>query len=174
MPDDALTGLLAEQVDCYRARDCTSLTAVDAAQEILALARGRVGDDDRVTFVHADLFSWRPGRAYDLVFLGFWLSHVPPDRFDGFWEVVGSALAPGGRVVLVDDSLRPPDELVEGEASATVLRRLEDGTPHRAVKVPYAPRELEERLSALGWDARVTPLSDAAFYWCVGTRKAIR
>lgn len=39
------------------------------------LARARVGDD-RVHFIHADLFSWTPDARYDVVFFGFWLSLV--------------------------------------------------------------------------------------------------
>src|SRR5690606_12014132 len=62
-----------------------SVTAVDGAPEMLARARARVGDD-RARFVQADLFSWRPERRYDVVFFGFWLSHVPPERFDAFWS----------------------------------------------------------------------------------------
>jgi trans-aconitate methyltransferase len=61
-------------------RRATSLTAVDAAPEMLALAEARVGEG-RVRFVQADLFSWRPERRYDTVFFGFWLSHVPRERF---------------------------------------------------------------------------------------------
>ena len=61
----------------------------------------------RVRFVEADLFAWRPDRRYDAVFFGFWLSHVPLERFDGFWALVADCLAPGGRVCFVDDA--PPD-----------------------------------------------------------------
>ncbi len=49
----------------------SSVTAVDAAPEMLALARARVGADrERVRFVQADLFDWRPGQRYDGVFMG--------------------------------------------------------------------------------------------------------
>jgi hypothetical protein len=30
-----------------------------------------------------------PDRRYDVVFFGFWLSHVPLERFDAFWSMVG-------------------------------------------------------------------------------------
>jgi demethylmenaquinone methyltransferase/2-methoxy-6-polyprenyl-1,4-benzoquinol methylase len=42
----------------------------------------------------------------------------------------------GGRVFFVDDNYRTADDLIEGESSSTILRRLNDGTPHRVVKVP--------------------------------------
>src|SRR3954452_15021188 len=69
-------------------QEATTVTAVDAAPEMLAIARKRVGDDDRVRFVLADLFAWRPDRRYDVVFFGFWLSHVPLERFAAFWALV--------------------------------------------------------------------------------------
>ncbi len=50
----------------------------------------------------------------------------------------------------VDDGYRAPEELIEGESSSTVLRRLNDGTAHRAVKVPHRADELEARLADVG------------------------
>jgi trans-aconitate methyltransferase len=64
------------------------VTAVDAAPEMLALARQRVRDLP-VEFVQADLFAWQPPRRYDTVFFAFWLTHVPPARSppSGPWSV---------------------------------------------------------------------------------------
>ena len=121
---------------------------------MLARAKARVGEE-RVRFLQADLFSWRPSRRYDVVAFGFWLSHVPRDRFEAFWSLVDECLEPAGRVFFVDDAFRPPEELIEGESSSTIQRRLSDGTPYRAVKVPYRPVELEEQLATLGW--RIQP-----------------
>jgi len=150
-------------------QDATSVTAVDAAPEMLAIARKTVGDDDRLRFVLADLFSWRPDRRYDVVFFGFWLSHVPLERFDAFWALVDDCLAPGGRVFFADDAYRTADELVEGAASSTIGRRLSDGSTHRAVKVPHTPRALERRLAQLGWEIAVSSTA-GPFYWGAGGR----
>ena len=120
-------------------------------------------------FIQADLFGWAPDRRYDVVFFGFWLSHVPLERFESFWSLVDAALEPDGRVFFADDAYRTPDELIEGESSSTIRRRLTDGTPHRAVKVPHDPRELEDRLAALGWRITVTRTS-GPFYWGAGSR----
>jgi len=149
-------------------RHAASLTAVDAAPEMLAIASSRVGPG-RVRFLQADLFDWRPDRRYDVVFFGFWLSHVPLERFESFWSLVDDALEPDGRVFFADDGYRTPDELIEGESSSTILRRLTDNTPHRAVKVPHDPRELEDRLARLGWRITVTQTS-GPFYWGAGGR----
>ncbi len=146
-------------------RQATSLTAVDASPEMLARARARVGE--RARFLRADLFGWTPDRRYDVVFFGFWISHVPLDRFEAFWSMIAAALAPGGRVFFVDDSYRPAEELIEGAASATVQRRLKDGTPFRAVKVPHRAPDLQARLGELGWEIAVTQTA-GAFYWGAG------
>jgi SAM-dependent methyltransferase len=147
-------------------RYATSVTAVDAAPEMLARAKARLGGD-RVRFVLADLFEWTPDRRYDVVFFGFWISHVPLDRFDAFWSFVADCLRPAGRVFFIDDAYRTPDELIEGESSSTIRRHLNDGTAYRAVKVPHSHVDLEDRLRRLGWQVEVTATSGLC-YWGQG------
>lgn len=149
-------------------RHATDVTAVDASPEMLAIAAARVGDE-RVRFIQADLFTWVPDRRYDVVFIGFWLSHVPPERFESFWSLVADGLKEEGRVFFADDWFHTPDELVEGPASSTIRRRLDDGRSYRLVKVPHRPADLEERLGRLGWRIKVTPTA-GPFYWGAGTR----
>ncbi|HEY7484741.1 MAG TPA: class I SAM-dependent methyltransferase [Streptosporangiaceae bacterium] len=150
-------------------RHAADVTAVDGSPEMLAIARDWVGDQP-VRFVTADLFSWRPDRRYDVVFFGFWLSHVPPERFVSFWELVADCLKPDGRVFFVDDDYRTADELIEGERSATIQRRLLDGTAYRIVKVPHRPADLERRLERLGWRIEVHPTTEGPFFWGAGGR----
>jgi SAM-dependent methyltransferase len=149
-------------------RHAASVTALDASPEMLAIARAEVRDH-RVRFVQTDLFAWEPDRRYDVVFFGFWLSHVPLERFAAFWDLVDACLAPGGRVFFADDAYRTPDELIEGAQSSTIRRRLNDGTAHRLVKVAHTPHELEARLASIGWDISVTPTA-GPFYWGAGGR----
>ena len=148
-------------------RHATSVTAVDASPEMLAIASARVSDE-RVRFIQADLFTWAPDRRYDVVFFGFWLSHVPLERFESFWALVADCVKADGRVFFVDDAYRTADELIYGASSSIIRRRLNDGTSYRAVKVPYEPKRLEERLEGLGWRITVTRTS-GPFYWGVGT-----
>lgn len=150
-------------------RHAQCVTAIDASPEMLAIASRQVGNDDRVRFVEADLFRWRPDRRYDVVFFGFWLSHVPLERFDAFWSMVAECLAPRGRVFFADDAYRTPDELIEGESSTTIRRRLEDGTGFRAVKVPHTASGLQRRLTEMGWQIEVRQTS-GPFYWGSGSR----
>jgi trans-aconitate methyltransferase len=157
------TGVWTQQL----LRHATSVTAVDAAPEMLAIASARVRDG-RVRFVEANLFTWTPDRRYDVVFFAFWLSHVPLERFESFWSLVADCLRPHGRVFFVDDAYRTPDELINGESSSTIRRRLNDGTAYRIVKVPHQAADLEERLGRLGWRIAVTATS-GPFFWGAGS-----
>jgi SAM-dependent methyltransferase len=149
-------------------RYATDVTAVDASPEMLAIAAARVGTE-RVRFVQADLFTWKPDRLYDVVFFGFWLSHVPTRRFAAFWSLVADCLKPAGRVFFTDDAYRTPEELIEGPSSSTIRREIPDGTAYRLVKVPHQPADLERQLRQLGWHITVTP-TVGPFYWGAGTR----
>jgi demethylmenaquinone methyltransferase/2-methoxy-6-polyprenyl-1,4-benzoquinol methylase len=149
-------------------RHAADVTAVDASPEMLALAAARVCHH-RVRFIQADLFTWQPDRLYDVVFMGFWLSHVPPERFESFWSLVADCLKPDGRVFFADDTYRTPDELVEGPSSSTIRRQLPDGTAYRLVKVAHRPADLERQLQLLGWDIKVNATT-GPFYWGAGSR----
>ena len=131
----------------------TRVVAVDASPEALALNRECVRSP-KVEYVEADIFSWKPTETFDAVVFSFWLSHVPPSRFDTFWDDVGAALKPGGRAFFVDSLLEQSSTAKDHGAldrSGVVRRRLNDGQEFEIVKVFYDPVDLERRLSKCGW-----------------------
>ena len=133
------------------------VTAVDGSPEVIALNRERLGSD-RVDYVIADIFAWHPERAFDFVLFAFWLSHVPPSRFEAFWTLVHSALRPGGRVFFVDSLAEQGATARDQEPlddSGVARRRLNDGREFDIVKMYYEPASLERRLQNLGWTGRV-------------------
>lgn len=139
----------------------TRVVGVDAAPEMreLALAKLQDAGKSNVELRVDDLFSWQPGRDYDVVFFAFWLSHVPESHTDRFWRSVHDALRPGGRFFLVDAApavlernvvhgSQPPDH-----ESATELRRLEDSREFRIVERSLDPDRLARDLRDHGLDA---------------------
>ncbi|MGH7067260.1 MAG: class I SAM-dependent methyltransferase [Acetobacteraceae bacterium] len=137
-----------------------TLTCVDASREVIAINRARLAAAGHQSqrYLEADLFGWRAGRRYDVVFFSFWLSHVPPERFEGFWSMVAEALKPHGRVFLIDSwrettsgagDPRRPDEAGLQE------RRLNDGQTFRIIKLFYEPDVLAARLRRSGWRAEL-------------------
>ena len=154
------TGLLAEYAD--------DLVVTDASPEMLELNRAKVGERG-IEYRVADAFAMEATHDHDVVFFGFFLSHVPAGRFEPFWAVVSGLLAPGGRVFFVDEAAHGlwDEDWVDRDAGI-VRRPLIDGRVHRAVKVLWTPADLEGRLASLGWDASVT--AEEPFYWGSATR----
>lgn len=147
----------------------SSVTAVDASEETLALAAAKVAAVEGacpLELVVADLFEWRPTRRYDVVFFSFWLSHVPSDRFDGFWSLVADALQPDGRVFFVDNAHGTDVDRV----GDTTVRTLNDGAQFRIVKRYWGPPDLVADLAALGWDAGVRTTPGGVFLLGSATR----
>lgn len=137
-----------------------SVTAVDASPEVLALARARTASPT-VQFLEADLFEWQPPRRYDTVFFAFWLSHVPPTRLPDFWKTVATALAPGGKAIFIDDgpAAAAYEEVLANQPTPTALRRLDDGSQYRIVKVFHDAQTLTDDLTAQGWSVRIRPMA---------------
>jgi demethylmenaquinone methyltransferase/2-methoxy-6-polyprenyl-1,4-benzoquinol methylase len=159
------TGIWSKQLLPF----ASELILVDGSPEMLAIAAARLGAA-RVRTLVADLFTWEPAEQADVVFFGFWLSHVPPDRFDGFWALVDRCLAPGGRVFFVDSLYTPASTAVDHtlpEPDVGILRRrLDDGREFQIVKVFYDPPELASRLNRLGWQIDIR---QTAHYFLYGS-----
>jgi demethylmenaquinone methyltransferase/2-methoxy-6-polyprenyl-1,4-benzoquinol methylase len=112
-----------------------------------------------VRYEMADLFAWEPAERYDLVFMSFWLSHVPDDRFDAFWSTVRGALVPGGSAYVIDsgwDMTSTAKNHVRPDRDAGIAqRKLNDGSEYRIVKIFHEPEALAARLRTLGFASRV-------------------
>ena len=134
---------------------------------MLKLCRARVGDED-VSYVHADLFAWEPEQTYEVCFFGFWLSHVPEERFEAFWEKIRRAVGSDGRVFFVDSQRQEiasaSDHELSGPENPIMLRRLADGREFHIVKRFYDPDTLQQRLAELGWNAHIQTTRDFFIY----------
>jgi demethylmenaquinone methyltransferase/2-methoxy-6-polyprenyl-1,4-benzoquinol methylase len=153
----------------HLARTAARLTAVDASPEVIELNRARVGDD-AVEYVQADIFDLKLPCRHDECFFGFWLSHVPEERFAEFWDGVGRALRPGGRVFFVDSGIGRSDRAhTRDRAPETELRQLSDGREFRIVKRYFEPPELERRLAGLGFRFEVSTTAGGSMVYGLGS-----
>ena len=133
----------------------TKLTAVDSSKEMIALNKERV-KNYQVQYHCENIFNFKPEEKFDFILFSFWLSHVPPERFNSFWDSIRSYLNPLGRVFFID-SLHAPASAAKDhqypEKSQTIAkRRLNNGREYEIVKVFYDQDDLEKKLSGLGWD----------------------
>jgi demethylmenaquinone methyltransferase/2-methoxy-6-polyprenyl-1,4-benzoquinol methylase len=151
------------------ARHAATVTAVDASPQMLSRNRAEV-DAPNVVYVHVDLFDWRPERRYDLVFFGFWLSHVPPMRFDDFWQLVRACVRDDGRVAFVDEDDRGTvnDDVQIVDNVPLARRTLHDGRQFDVIKLFWNPDDLTAHLRALDWAFHIRRIDDTCMYG-VGT-----
>ena len=133
------------------------VTALDASPEMIAINRAKTGSD-KVSYHLVDLFAWQPARQYDMVFFGFWISHVPEELLSAFLAKVHMALKPGGRLFLVDSQQAERATAAEHdiETQKDLQKRvLNDGSQFEIVKIYYEPEELTASLRAHGFDIEV-------------------
>jgi SAM-dependent methyltransferase len=173
------------------ARLADVVTVVDASPEATAIARQKVASHN-VTWLVEDIFYYRPNRRHDTVFFSFWLSHVPEEQFNQFWELVADCLASDGRVFFVDnahptlarDVVPELSPYQQSESSASSLaaadgitdlttgistRLAADGATYDLVKIWRTPEVLQSRLRVLGWNLQVAT-TEWAFLYGYGSR----
>jgi SAM-dependent methyltransferase len=155
------TGRLAELLLPH----ADSLVLLDASPESLALAARRLpGAEGSVTLVAADVFAWpAAGQTFDTIVFSAWLHHVPHSRFDRFWGIVASLLAPGGEVIFdfpdarvaspgqADIASEPTEDYTLYVPVDGVGVRDHHGRRWRVVHNLWDPDELASALGALGW-----------------------
>ena len=148
------------------AGSAAQVTALDLNEEVLAVARTKPNASN-VSFVRGSAYEIPDlGRRHDALFAGFWWSHVPLERLDGFIADCLSAVAPGALIAFLDN------RYVEGSSTALArrdargnayqLRSLDDGSTHEVLKNFPTESELIQRVARTGWGANVELLD---YYW---------
>lgn len=133
------------------------VTALDASPEMIEINRAKV-QSDSVSYQLTNLFEWQPEQPYDMVFFGFWLSHVPDDKLSSFLQMVHQALKPGGRLFFVDSRKIQSGTSVRQSITTenNIQKRvLNDGSEFEIIKIYYDPERLTQTLQAHGFDITV-------------------
>jgi demethylmenaquinone methyltransferase/2-methoxy-6-polyprenyl-1,4-benzoquinol methylase len=152
-----------------------SVTAVDAADETLQIARSKRFPQGRVHFLRADAYALPDfGRSHDAAFAGFWWSHIPLARLDAFLDGLGSALAPGAAIAFLDnryvEGSSTPISRRDAGGNTYQTRTLDDASRHEVLKNFPLPEELHERAARRGDEVSLEQLE---YYWllCYRTRR---
>ena len=149
------------------ARGARGVTALDASDEMLEIARAKGDASGKVTYVRGDAYGIPDfGRRHDALLAGFWWSHVPLERLDAFLEAAGRAVAPGALMVFVDnryvEGSSTPIARREAGGDTWQLRELADGSAHEVLKNFPSEGELIRRATRHGWGANVELYP---YYW---------
>ena len=165
------TGIWTTEELCNRA---AHLTAVDASREMITLNLQRLGNQaEKVTFIEADLFDWRPTQEFDAVVFCFWISHIPVDRIDEFLANVVKMLTPGGTVFFLDarkeHTSTAVDHVLPSRDEELMTRRLDDGREFTIIKNFWTAAVLEEKCKRVGINVEIHETADY-FQFGIGTR----
>jgi demethylmenaquinone methyltransferase/2-methoxy-6-polyprenyl-1,4-benzoquinol methylase len=142
------------------------VTALDASPEMIKINRAKLLSG-QVDYQLTDLFRYEPQRQYDMVFFGFWLSHVPAERLSPFLDRVKRALKPGGRLFFIDSAEVDLSRSHTGTANLgqeKQRRVLKDGREFDIVKIYYDPAQLTDALRLHGFDIEVQSSGDFFIY----------
>ncbi|OZE80907.1 SAM-dependent methyltransferase [Rhodococcus sp. 15-649-1-2] len=93
-------------------------TTTGADISAVAIERARETQGDRtITWLHRDLLTWEPEERYDLVTAHFF--QLPPHQVGPAFQRFGTAVAPGGHLLIVGHS--PNDHLASHHQHAQML-----------------------------------------------------
>jgi len=156
----------------HAARHARAWLATDLNEETLAIARVKALPAC-VRFATLDAYAFDGldvSRRFDAAFAGCWWSHVPLARLGCWLEALHARLAPGARVVFLDNSFVQASHLPitrrDAEGNTYQQRTLDDGSVHEVLK--NFPR-FEQARALLGPRARQARWNDIGHplvhYW---------
>ena len=145
-----------------------SVVALDSAAGTLRIAQARV-PREKVRLVEADAYRLPVLEgSFDAAFAGFWWSHVPLARIPEFLLGLHARLAPGARVVFLDNRFvagsSSPIHDHDEEGNTYQLRRLDDGSTHRVLK-NFPSRE--DLLGAVAPYAQSSQYHEWDYFWAL-------
>ncbi len=156
-----------------------SILATDANEEVLAIARTKSYPPGRGRFRVADAYdlgevvrSEAPTGGFTAGLAAFWWSHVPRQDLPRFLAGFHAALAPGARVVFLDNRYvagsSTPISRTDEFGNTYQLRRLEDGTEYEVMKNFVGEEEVREVLRDL---AEHETVERPKYYWLLAYRR---
>jgi demethylmenaquinone methyltransferase/2-methoxy-6-polyprenyl-1,4-benzoquinol methylase len=148
-------------------RSAASVLACDINEEVLAIARAKPLDAQRVTFRQADAYALPAlPQRFSGGFSGFWWSHIPKARIQSFLRGFHRQLSPDARVMFIDNAYvegsSTPLSRTDEHGDSYQLRRLDDGSTHEVLKNFPTESELIRAVGGLAKDVRVEFLR---YYW---------
>ncbi len=158
----------------YLADEASSIVAVDANPETLAVAAEKAWPAGQVNFKVADAYLLPEALGmFDAAFAGFWWSHVAARDRSRFLEALDRRLVAGAKVVFLDNlyvaGSSTPISQRDEDGNTYQRRRLDDGSEHVVLKNFPSAAELNAEVSAYGHNMRFD-LFD--YYWLFTYEKA--
>ena len=146
-----------------------SVVAMDFNEETLEIARTKAYPRKNVTFRQGDAYALPSfPQKFDGCFAGFWWSHIPLGKIDGFLKELIKQLVPAATLVFHDNRYiegnSTPLSRKDAEGNTYQTRRLADGSTHEVLKNYPTRQELEARFAPYTASVR---LVEYDYYWAI-------
>ncbi len=155
------------------ARSAASVVATDITEEVLAIARSK-NLGPKVTLQKEDAYALPHfSRQFNAGISAFWWSHIPRAKLRDFLRGFHRALAPGARVVFMDnvyaEGSSTPTTRTDEHGDSYQTRTLEDGSTHEVLKNFPTQAELAATVEGLATDVQIEFWQ---YYWNLSYRTA--
>jgi demethylmenaquinone methyltransferase/2-methoxy-6-polyprenyl-1,4-benzoquinol methylase len=176
---DTFTGRRAIEAACGTgywtavvAETAARVTAFDVNESVLALARAKGLDPQRVKLLLGDAYEPPPfAERFNAALVAFWWSHVPRARLGDFLMRLHALLEPGAVVLCMDNTFFPgqstPIARADRDGNTFQARRLENGHEFEVLK--NYPTE-EAMRAAIGPVADNVEVKWLQHYWALRYR----
>ena len=149
------------------ARSAASVVATDINEAVLAVARAKHINPQRVTFLKEDAYAPPTRREHFTGALAaFWWSHVPRAKLRSFLARFHRRFSPGARIVFVDNAYvegsSTPISRTDQFDDTYQLRKLNNGSTHEVLKNFPTESELRAAVDGVALQVQVELLR---YYW---------
>ena len=134
---------------------CDSVLAIDASARMLERCRDKLGAN-RISYQQVNVLDFPNLGEFDIIFSTFWVSHVPFELQDSFWQWIAQSSKPMGEIIM-------QDSIESGPGGGGSIRTLPSGDKYEIVKNNYDFDQLLETIRRHEITASVTMLSKSLY-----------
>ena len=129
------------------AERCTSVLLLDQSANMLELSKSRAranSIENRCKFVQADILNFDlESEKYDVILLGFFISHLNEDEEFRFLSGMKNSLKKEGRLLALDSSWSEERAKASSNKEGGLIRRLNNGNEFEIYKKYFEPKDID-------------------------------
>ncbi len=146
-----------------------SITGTDINNEVLQIAKNKLINSKKVTFIQDDSYSLKKIQGnFTAGFAFSWWSHILISKLKDFLNIFHSRLQPGALVIFIDNShtegIRIPISRIDNNGNTYQIRKLQDGREYEILK-NFPTRETFYEI--LGKRVKNLKIEFLTYFWIV-------
>ena len=146
-----------------------SITGTDINNEVLQIAKNKLINSKKVTFIQDDSYSLKKIQGnFTAGFAFSWWSHILISKLKDFLNIFHSRLQPGALVIFIDNShtegISIPISRIDNDGNTYQIRKLQDGREYEILK-NFPTRETFDEI--LGKRVKNLKIEFLTYFWIV-------